>query len=247
MENDITYIGTEDNTSTNNNPETNSVQKAEKFKTNTYNKEVSQFIAKTKNNKKYIKIVIIIIVIILVVVFKPITFLKNKLNEKREYYAQLNEANSNFYHIDSLSYSFGVDYYKNCKKTMMIPADGFITCQYDLSHKGIDIACDVYQDNVFAAANGYVYSTGYNEKYGNEITIEHEINGIKIYTYYANLSNILVTPGQYVYQNQVIGNEGGSPVRKSNVADFEGHHVHFEVRKSPKKGTGLNPNIFIVY
>ena len=68
---------------------------------------------------------------------------------------------------------------------------------------------------------------------------------MKIYTYYAHLLDISVSDGQYVYQNQIIGHEGGNPERKIGIMDSDGHYVHFEVRKSEKNGTGLNPLIFI--
>ena len=75
--------------------------------------------------------------------------------------------------------------------------------------------------------------------------IEHQINGITIYTYYANLSIIHVNNGDYVYQNQVIAQEGGNPNKQAGILDTDGHHLHFEIRKDKNSG-GLNPNVFIV-
>lgn len=245
MKNDITYIGIT------NEPEIRSKKTKSKeavFKTRKHNINISKFISDTKNkfiNKKFI---ILLLIIILLYFFNPITFLKTKLDEKREFYAQ-NYSNpafpSNVGLMDSIIYLSGADYYKNCKDTFVMPADGLLTYQYDWAHQGIDIACDVYQDNIYASANGYVCYVGYSEKYGNELMIRHTINGMTLYTFYGNLSAIYVTNDQYVTQNQVIGLEGGNPDKKATIMDTEGHHIHFEIRKTMKPNSSLNPNILI--
>lgn len=248
MEDEITYIGNfeeAEETKQNNNNNKQDKKKI-KFKTNRHNKDVKKFIANTKLNFFNKKVIAFLLILILLYIVKPITFLRAKLDEKREYYEQL-QSNSitDIDLLDSLTYATGAEYYKNCYNSMVSPADGLMTCHYDFAHKGIDIACDEYQGNIYAAANGYVKHIGYSEKYGNEILIEHQINGMTIYTYYANLSVINVTNGQYVYQNQVIALEGGDPDKKASVMDTEGHHLHFEVRKSENPNSGLNPIIFI--
>lgn len=249
MNEEIKYIGTfdeEEKSKKSSKKNSSKDSKQVKFKTNKYNKKVEKFIASTKTKLLNKKVIVAIICVLLIFIFKPITFLRAKLDEKREYYSQF-ETNSFSGKgiIDSIMYMSGVEYYKNCKDTMVYPADGSIIYQYDLAHKGIDITCDEYPGNIYAVANGYVVSTGYSEKYGNEILIQHNINGIDIYTYYANLSVINVSQGQHVYQNEVIGLEGGDPSKKSQIMDSQGHHLHFEVRKSKDKNSGLNPLIFI--
>ncbi len=244
MENDITYIGVEPEI----NPDKNSNEEKnkEKFKTKKHSISLSRFISKTKRHILNKKVLAIILTLIILYFFNPITFLQTKLNQKRDFYAQSYSSNSsNIGLFDSLVYISGYDYYKNCRNTMVMPADGLITCQYDLTHQGIDIACETYQGNIYAAANGYVCYVGHSEKYGNEIMIEHKINGITLYTYYANLSIIHVSNGDYVYQNQVIAQEGGNPNKRAGIMDTDGHHLHFEVRKSKNSNSGLNPNIFI--
>ncbi len=247
MDNEITYIGTFTEEEINKNSSQNKAEKNKpKFKQNKYSKKVSKFISSTKNKLLNKKVLVFILIVLLIYIFKPITFLKFKLEQKRQYYTELkNTTYSANGFFESIIYAFGADYYKNCKDTMVSPADGLITCQFDLAHQGIDIACDEYQGNIYAAANGHVCYVGYSEKYGNEILIEHEINGITLYTYYANLSVINVTNGQYVYQNQVIALEGGNPERPAKIMDSNGHHLHFEVRKNKNSGSGLNPLIFI--
>ena len=246
MNDEVTYIGTfnEEEIERKSSKKSSKDNSQLKFKTKKYSRKISKFISSTKNKILNRKIIFILVIILLIYFLKPITFLRAKLDEKREFYSQFETVTGKGI-IDSIMYGFGAEYYKNCRYTMVSPADGLITCQYDLSHKGIDIACDEYHGNIYAAANGYVSYIGYSEKYGNEILIEHNINGMKIYTYYAHLLDISVSDGQYVYQNQIIGHEGGNPERKIGIMDSDGHYVHFEVRKSEKNGTGLNPLIFI--
>ena len=247
MRNNITYIGIT------NEPETRSNKNKSKeavFKTRKHNIKISKFISNTKNIIFNKSLIILILVICLLHFFKPITFLRNKLEEKREYYAE-HYSNPIFSSelglIDSITYLSGVNYYKNCKDTLVMPADGLITYQYDFGHQGIDIACDTYQGNVYAAANGYVCYIGYSENYGNELIIKHEINGMTLYTFYGNLSVINVTNNQYVTQNQLIALEGGNPNKKATIMNTDGHHIHFEVRKTMEPNSSLNPNILINY
>jgi hypothetical protein len=219
-----------------------------RIKINNYNPQISKFISSTKVNLLNRKVIGIMILILVIYLVKPISFLRAKLDEKREYYAQLSTETNNYSLngiIESITYTLGTEYYKNCKNTMVYPADGLITIPYDLAHQGIDIACDEYPGNIYAAANGNVSYIGYSEKYGNEIIIQHEINGITLYTYYSNLSSINVTVGQYVYQNQVIALEGGNPDKRQGIMETDGHHLHFEVRKTKDSGSGLNPSLFI--
>lgn len=247
MDEDVTYIGSfEDAEEVKTNENKNQSSKRSNFKTNKHNKKLKKFISSTKTTIFNKKILSILLIILLLYIIKPISFLRAKLDEKRDYYEQLNNNSIEEINLlDSLTYAIGAKYYKNCSNTMVTPADGLITCHYDLAHKGIDIACDEYPGNIYAAANGYVKHIGYSDKYGNEILIEHQINGMTIYTYYANLSVINVTNGQYVYQNQVIALEGGDPQKRAGIMDTEGHHLHFEVRKSESASSGLNPIIFI--
>lgn len=244
--NDITYIGISKES------ENRSTKKKSKnevvFKPRKRSINISNRIAKTKSSIFNKKLLLVVLIACLIYIIKPITFLRTKLDEKREYYAQ-NYSSTPFSTeiglMDSLVYLSGIDYYKNCKDTLVMPADGMVTWQYDWAHQGIDIACDNYQDNVYAAAAGTVCYVGYSEKYGNELMIKHEINGMTLYTFYGNLSVVNVTNNQYVTPNQVIALEGGNPERKATIMDDEGHHVHFEVRKSQDPNNSLNPNILI--
>ncbi len=253
MSNEVTYLGVEkEEINTKTKVKKDKAIKKDKFKTKKISLKLNRKIRDTKKTILNKKVITIILIVLLIYFIKPITFLKNKLEEKRNYYGVTsNESEFNISATKSglaksILYMTGFEYYSTCRKSMVLPADGFITYPYDWAHQGIDIACDEYADPIFAAANGTVIETGTDEKNGMYIIIKHNINNKDIYTYYSNLSQIKVNSGQYVYQNEPIASEGGNPDRPAKVMDKNGHHLHFEIRKSPQKNSGLDPHFFIV-
>ena len=105
-----------------------------------------------------------------------------------------------------------------------MPVPGHITSGYKYRggrfHRGVDLALRV-GDTVSAAFAGKVRYAKYNTSgYGNLVIVRH-FNGLE--TYYAHLSQILVTPNQYVTAGQVLG-LGGATGRAY------GPHLHFECR-----------------
>lgn len=87
-------------------------------------------------------------------------------------------------------------------------------------HPGLDIALSE-GSAVYAADTGTVTFAGWNVYgYGNLIVVNHG-NGYE--TFYAHLSSFNVTPGQIVYQGNVIGGTG-------NSGNSSGPHIHFEIR-----------------
>lgn len=249
MNDEIKYIGTfeEQNFISNTQKDVVKTKKSKKpnFKVRKFNLKLNLKISKTKPFSINRHLVFILLVALAIYWLKPITYIKNILEEKRIYYAQINEnkmADMNFF--ESIIYISGIEYYSDCKDTMVMPADGAICGVFDAVTKGIDIACDEYGDNIYAAANGNVCEIGYNDKHGNYIILEHKINNKYIYTYYGNLSKINVSMGQFVTQNEPIANEGGNPSYPAKITDSSGHHLHFEVRKT-QTGGQLNPYIFI--
>ncbi len=91
---------------------------------------------------------------------------------------------------------------------------------YWYGHRAIDIALPE-GNSVFASDTGTVTYAGWNTYgYGNLIVINHG-NGHE--TFYAHLSSINVSPGQIVYQGNLIGLTG-------NTGQSSGPHIHFEIR-----------------
>ncbi len=86
-------------------------------------------------------------------------------------------------------------------------------------HYGIDIDLET-GDQVHAAFEGMVRYAKYNPSYGNLVVVRHP-NGLE--TYYAHLSQINVSAGDYIQAGQVVGLGG-------NTGRSYGAHLHFEVR-----------------
>ena len=87
-------------------------------------------------------------------------------------------------------------------------------------HQGVDLPLKT-GDPVYATFCGRVRISQYNKGgYGNLVIIRHD-NGLE--TYYGQLSERMVEPGQWVEAGQIIG-LGGSTGRST------GPHLHFETR-----------------
>ncbi len=105
-----------------------------------------------------------------------------------------------------------------------------ITQYFSAGHPGIDIDGD-YDNQIYAAADGTVVSSGWNDSgYGNMILIDHG-NGMQ--TRYGHGSRVFVSVGQQVHRGDVIGMVG-------TTGRSTGTHLHFEViiggrRVSPLK------------
>ena len=98
-------------------------------------------------------------------------------------------------------------------------------------HLGIDVKSRYGDDNVYAPASGHVVQTGYNSDNGNTITIEHNINGQRFYTFYGHLASINVGKGAKVSKGQkigIVGNTGRSST---------GKHLHFAITTQLSSGT----------
>lgn len=86
-------------------------------------------------------------------------------------------------------------------------------------HAGVDIAAPGGTP-IRAAADGTVTRAGWSGGYGNYTCLAHR-EGLS--TCYAHQSRILVTPGQRVRRDEVIGRVG-------TTGASTGNHLHFEVR-----------------
>lgn len=94
-------------------------------------------------------------------------------------------------------------------------------------HGGVDMACP-QGTRIYAAMDGKVSSTGFNNTYGNYVIITHH-SGYK--TLYGHMSAIAAVRGQYVNTSTVIGYVGSTGLST-------GPHLHFTVFKNGKQ---VNP------
>ena len=114
--------------------------------------------------------------------------------------------------------------------------DPFMTDSGQMSsgdHPGLDIGAP-YGSAVGAAGTGTVTQAGWNGGYGNSVTIDHG-NGLE--TFYAHLSEILVSVGDLVSQLQTIGLVG-------STGNSTGPHLHFGVYKD---GVAVDPSSIYGY
>jgi len=85
-------------------------------------------------------------------------------------------------------------------------------------HNGIDIAAPLGTE-ILASRTGIILNTGYNNIYGNFITIKHEDN---YETVYCHLKKIFVELNQKVQSGMIIGTVGTTGMST-------GPHLHFEI------------------
>jgi murein DD-endopeptidase MepM/ murein hydrolase activator NlpD len=98
-------------------------------------------------------------------------------------------------------------------------------------HPGVDLGAD-YGDVVRASAAGTVATADWDGGYGQKIDIDH---GNGYHTWYAHLSKIEVTPGQYVHKGQEIGLVG-------STGFSTGPHLHYQVMLN---GTPVDPDPYL--
>lgn len=85
-------------------------------------------------------------------------------------------------------------------------------------HNGLDIAAG-YGTPIVAAQAGEVIQAEYHWSWGNNVLIWHNET---FATRYAHCSSLVVSPGQYVEQGQIIGYVG-------STGESFGNHLHFEM------------------
>ncbi len=91
------------------------------------------------------------------------------------------------------------------------------------THHGIDLAAGK-GSNILCYTDGVVKNIGYNNIFGNCISVEH--NGFS--TFYAHLSKITVSEGDSVLAGDTLGIIGSS-------GKSTGTHLHFEVIKDGQR------------
>lgn len=101
-------------------------------------------------------------------------------------------------------------------------------------HEGIDLDLYGYPPvNIFAACSGVVSRVEYlTYSYGYHVVIDC---GDGWSTLYAHMSDIYVSPGQYVSSGTILGLSG-------LTGYTTGHHLHFEIRYS---GAPVDPNDYL--
>jgi murein DD-endopeptidase MepM/ murein hydrolase activator NlpD len=103
------------------------------------------------------------------------------------------------------------------------PVQGPVTSpfgqRWGVLHAGIDIAAGIGTP-IIAAGSGTVTRAGWNNGFGNYVSIDH---GGGYSTAYGHLNSISVRSGQSVSSGQTIGTVG-------STGDSTGPHLHFEVR-----------------
>ncbi|MFG2207063.1 M23 family metallopeptidase [Streptomyces sp. NPDC048638] len=98
------------------------------------------------------------------------------------------------------------------------------------SHTGQDFAVPVGTP-VRAVGGGRIASLTCGDGFGISLVVRHR-NGL--YTQYAHLSAPLVRPGQQVVPGERIALSG-------DTGNSTGPHLHFEVRRTPYLGSGVDP------
>jgi murein DD-endopeptidase MepM/ murein hydrolase activator NlpD len=98
-------------------------------------------------------------------------------------------------------------------------------------HPGVDLGAD-YGDVVRASAAGTVASADWDGGYGEKIDIDH---GNGYHTWYAHLSKIEVSAGEYVHKGQEIGLVG-------STGFSTGPHLHYQVMLN---GTAIDPSPYL--
>ena len=94
-------------------------------------------------------------------------------------------------------------------------------------HRGIDFGAH-YGAPIVAAADGQVIRAGWAGGYGEQVRLAHAAG---MGTSYSHMSRIVVAPGSFVRQGQLIGYVGSSGLST-------GPHLHYEVYRG---GVAVNP------
>ena len=87
-------------------------------------------------------------------------------------------------------------------------------------HTGLDMAAD-YGQTIYAAADGIVVDSAWDNSYGNYVKIQHSNNTVTIY---AHCSSLCVEEGEKV-------SVGDRIARVGSTGASTGNHLHFEIRK----------------
>ena len=116
------------------------------------------------------------------------------------------------------------------------PVNGVISSHYDMEkrHFGVDLVASP-RESVLATLDGIVMYAGYDQDYGNVITLQHKNGFVSIYKHN---ELILKGIGEIVIAGEAIALVG-------NTGELStGPHLHFELWY---KGASVNPEEFIAF
>ncbi|MDR2233659.1 MAG: M23 family metallopeptidase [Tannerella sp.] len=116
------------------------------------------------------------------------------------------------------------------------PVKGVISSAYDLenNHLGVDIVAGE-RESVLATSDGIVIYTGFDEDYGNVITLQHKNGFVSIYKHNEELLKHI--------GDQVIAGESIALLGNTGKLST-GPHLHFELWY---KGVSVNPKEYIAF
>ena len=120
------------------------------------------------------------------------------------------------------------------------PLKGYVTREFyttggeksDLYHPGMDIAAR-RNTPVQTSAEGIVVTSGWDETFGYQVTIDH---GFGIQTLYGHNSRNIVKEGDRVVRGQTVAFVG-------NTGESSAPHLHFEVKKN---GVPVDPRNYLL-
>jgi lipoprotein NlpD len=116
------------------------------------------------------------------------------------------------------------------------PVNGVISSHYDFEkrHLGVDLAA-APRESVLATLDGIVVYTGFDQNFGNVITLQHKNGFVSVYKHNEAL---LKGTGDMVVAGEVIALVG-------NTGELStGPHLHFELWY---KGASINPEEYIAF
>lgn len=123
---------------------------------------------------------------------------------------------------------------------------GFTALGYNF-HNGIDIAAPA-GTKIYSAGDGIVFATGTGQAaYGNWVVIKHTLSQegkiFNIYTLYAHLQSISVSPNQAIRAGDLVGFEGNSGnTTRLLYGPERGYHLHFSI--FDEEGFGIKDGAF---
>ncbi|MDR0796205.1 MAG: M23 family metallopeptidase [Tannerella sp.] len=116
------------------------------------------------------------------------------------------------------------------------PVNGVISSHYDVEkrHLGVDLVAGK-KESVLATLEGIVIYTGYDQDYGNVITLQHKNGFVSIYKHNEVLLKGIGDPVVAGEAIALVGNTGELST---------GPHLHFELWN---KGISINPEEYIAF